>query len=312
MPNKLKVSIVVPVYNAELYLVECIESLLNQTYSNLEIILINDGSKDKSAEICKEFEKKDNRIVYYEQKNSGVSKTRNKGIELATGELLMFVDSDDHLDLNAIEEVVKNHQSRKLICFGYNMMYKDHIDNVSNNTQKNNLKKNSIVLNQSVKGYIWNKAFETHIIKKHKILFDPNINFCEDLLFVTKYIEYCDEIKYIPNIYYNYRIRKSSVTGNFCTKKNISALKAYEIVIEEFLADELAQNELIYEYLFSYYRLKKIINSKEYQLRKDFIKKEKQILKNRSGKEKIKFNLVKIAPKIYENIRKRKAQKMYE
>ena len=92
------ISIIVPVYNVEYYLHECLESLVNQTYFNLEIILIDDGSKDASGKICDEYAAKDSRIVVVHQENAGVSQARNCGIEMASGEYIMFVDSDDWVD----------------------------------------------------------------------------------------------------------------------------------------------------------------------------------------------------------------------
>ena len=90
-----KVSIIIPAYNCEKYIFECLESVINQTYSNLEIIIIDDGSTDNTSEICQRFEKIDNRIIYTWQENSGVSKARNKGIDLAKGKYIVFIDADD-------------------------------------------------------------------------------------------------------------------------------------------------------------------------------------------------------------------------
>ena len=102
-----KYSIVIPVYNVEKYLHQCLNSVINQTYKNLEIICINDGSKDNSLIILNEYLQKDNRIVIVNQKNSGVSSARNKGIRLSTGDFISFIDSDDYLDLNVYEKCVQ-------------------------------------------------------------------------------------------------------------------------------------------------------------------------------------------------------------
>ena len=99
-----KVSIIIPVYKAAPYLQKCIETVLHQTYSNIEVILINDGSKDNSLEICKEYAAVDNRIKVFDIPNGGVSNARNMGIENATGDYLMFVDADDWLSEDAIEK----------------------------------------------------------------------------------------------------------------------------------------------------------------------------------------------------------------
>jgi glycosyltransferase involved in cell wall biosynthesis len=97
------ISVIVPIYNTEKYLRECLDSLINQTYKNLQIILINDGSKDKSGKICEEYAGKDSRIIYKRVENGGVSSARNKGLALATGDYYHFPDSDDYLELDTYE-----------------------------------------------------------------------------------------------------------------------------------------------------------------------------------------------------------------
>ena len=111
-----KISIIVPIYNSELYLVECVNSIIDQTYKDIEIVLINDGSTDNSLKICKKF--KDNRIVIVNKENSGVSDSRNVGIERSTGDYISFVDSDDIIDTHYIEYLAKNR------CFESNFKQK--------------------------------------------------------------------------------------------------------------------------------------------------------------------------------------------
>ncbi len=103
----VKISVIIPIYNSEKYLSECLESIINQTFKDIEIICINDGSKDNSLNILNEYLKKDNRIIIVNQKNSGVSSARNKGIRLSTGDFISFIDSDDYLDLNVYEKCVQ-------------------------------------------------------------------------------------------------------------------------------------------------------------------------------------------------------------
>ena len=98
-----KITVIVPVYNVENYLNKCLDSLINQTYKNLEIIVINDGSTDNSGEICQEYAQKDNRIIYIEQENGGLSDARNTGLERMTGSYVTFVDSDDWVEPDYVE-----------------------------------------------------------------------------------------------------------------------------------------------------------------------------------------------------------------
>ena len=109
--NNIKISIIVPIYNTEKYLSKCIESLLNQTYNNIEIILVNDGSKGNSDIIVKKY--KDERIKYYKKDNEGIGKTRNFGITKATGDYLMFIDSDDYIKDTCCEEFINNIKKSK-------------------------------------------------------------------------------------------------------------------------------------------------------------------------------------------------------
>ena len=116
-----KVSVVVPVYNSEKFLEYCIQSILNQTYTNIELILVNDGSTDNSLNICAKYKLEDDRVVVINQKNMGVSVARNNGIIHATGEYLQFVDSDDFVDINMTEKLIyaaKENKASMVIC-GY-------------------------------------------------------------------------------------------------------------------------------------------------------------------------------------------------
>lgn len=122
---KGSVSIIVPVYNVEKYLERCLNSLINQTYLNLEILLIDDGSKDNSLSICKEYEKKDLRIHVYHKDNEGLGLTRNYGIAKATGEYIIFIDSDDYIVVNAIEVLVQKAQETNADIVIANYYYKD-------------------------------------------------------------------------------------------------------------------------------------------------------------------------------------------
>ena len=106
MYKKDKVSIIIPIYNGEKHLAECLDTIQNQTYTNLEIICINDGSRDKSLSILKEYQKKDDRFIVIDQKNAGQSKARNEGIRRASGKYISFVDCDDFIELDMIEKMV--------------------------------------------------------------------------------------------------------------------------------------------------------------------------------------------------------------
>ena len=110
------VSVIIPIYNVEKYLRECLDSVINQSYTNLEIICVNDGSTDSSGEIVQEYAKKDCRIVYIEQQNSGQSIARNVGLERVKGEWIYFLDADDYIDLDCLEEMVSALRYGDVVC----------------------------------------------------------------------------------------------------------------------------------------------------------------------------------------------------
>lgn len=124
----MKVSIIVPIYNVEKYLAKCIDSLVNQTYRDVEIILVNDGSTDSSEDIVKQYAEKDCRILALNKVNGGLSDARNYGLKYATGEYCLFIDSDDYLALNAIELCVNkvNESNADIVCFDMIYVYSDH------------------------------------------------------------------------------------------------------------------------------------------------------------------------------------------
>ena len=248
---KGKISIIVPIYNCENYLSECIESILNQDYKNMEIILVNDGSSDDSLKICKKYKKIDERVILIDKTNTGVSNSRNVALNYATGDYVLFVDADDKLENNLLKQIEFDNN---LICYGYKKMYKNKCVNM---TLKNDFEidnKNEIFeyinTTQEIGGYLWNKIFSNKIIKDNNIRFNERIGYCEDLLFINEYIKYCDGLKYIAKPLYYYRMRKSSVSSSFETQKTI--LDAINIIINEYVKDKKIADDYRYEYLIKY------------------------------------------------------------
>lgn len=292
-----KVSIIIPIYNAENYLNQCLNSLKKQTYKNIEVIMINDGSKDNSEKICKSF-LNDERFKLFNKKNTGVSDSRNVGIKKATGKYILFVDSDDWCDDNLIKSCVNAFENYDMICFEYFRCFIDKNVKVEINIDLNSDINKEILNSNNVGGYLWNKCFISSIIKNNNILFDKTINYCEDLLFVKQYLKYVKKVKYINEPLYYYRIRKNSVTNNFYNKNNISILKACDILIKEYKEDNLFSNSLKYSYLLNYYKLRKFIPN-DFKVNKGILDCEDMILKGISKKEKIKLKFVKYFPKIF-------------
>ena len=307
----MKISIIIPIYNSEKYLKQCLESLKFQDYKNFEVIMINDGSTDSSQNICKLFSKNDDRFKLYNQKNSGVSKSRNSGLRKATGDIIMFVDSDDYLEQNAFSIIVKQLDRNDILCFAYNIIYKDKVQKIvlKNTTIREEIYKN-IYYNNSIGGYLWNKVFRLDIIRKNKLQFNENIHFCEDLLFVCQYLKFCKNLYYFNKPLYNYRMRKSSVSFDFYNKKNISILNSFEFLAKLNKNDLNLYNEFCYKYLINYYKFKKIIKRSKFNMNSSILKLENKVVRQRSIKDKIRFYILKYFNNLYIIIRKYKNSKL--
>ena len=211
------ISVIVPVYNSEKFLDKCIESILNQTFADFEIILVDDGSTDTSGKICDEWAQKDHRIKVIHQQNSGVSVARNNGIATAKGEYIAFVDSDDTVFENYLGLLIKN-------IHGYDLAI--------GTTQMDIVKENkSVFLKVSDKSYTLpqfkknmrrtfcgqyinspvNKLFKSQIIKSNNLFFDVSMNLGEDCVFCLSYMEYCSKIKCFSTPIYHYNVHTSYV-----------------------------------------------------------------------------------------------------
>jgi len=222
-----KVSIIVPVYNAQKYLDKCIKSIINQTYRNCEIILINDGSTDNSLNICMEYEKKHSNIMIINQENGGPSIARNNGIKNASGKYLVFVDSDDEIQNNMIEKMVANLEKNQvdLVVAGVKKIFYKN----SQIAQIKEIKYQKTLLNDfdEIVNYfwpifdkngfnaLWNKIYKLDIIKKNNIRLDNSLNMGEDYLFNLNYIVNAKKVLISDEILYNYKIEYNILTNKF-------------------------------------------------------------------------------------------------
>ena len=198
------ISIVIPVYNVEKYIKECIESVINQTYKNLEIILVNDGSTDLSRTICEEYEKKDNRIKIIDKENGGLADARNKGLEYINGELVTFIDSDDYIKEDMIETLLNNliKENADVSICGYYLAYN---------------KKNDYKLEENVNSFkyydvsAWAKLYKTELFKNIKF---PKGKISEDWYIMYKIFDKANSIVYDSSPKYYYRQRNSGIRKN--------------------------------------------------------------------------------------------------
>lgn len=226
-------SIIVPIYNAENYLNECISSIINQTYRNIEVLLIEDGSTDASLDICKEWSKRDSRIKVWHQKNKGVSGARNKGLEIASGNYILFVDADDYVDENYVRSLYEKQALADIVICGYCKVNSENKTSVL--LQKDGfLGREDVffhtVCTNVIHGACWNKMFRASVLRKNSIIFRENIAIGEDLVFVTEYLQYCSTCYYINRALYFYRKNgQSAMNSTYMTRKfdkrNISVLE---------------------------------------------------------------------------------------
>lgn len=217
--NKPVISIIVPVYNVEKYLEVCLKSILSQNFKEFEVILINDGSKDKSGEICEEYVREDSRIRVVHIKNCGAGKARNKGLDLAKGKYIFFVDADDWLEYNALEKHLKYIEKYDMVigcsnnCYFNNSKFSHskveyfYPANIYDTQEKVRNMYVDIAVN-SVSHAPHNKMYRKEIIDKYEIRF-PNYKKYEDLTFNNNYIDKINSLAILEENVYNYRVNST-------------------------------------------------------------------------------------------------------
>lgn len=243
---KYLVSIIVPMYNSEKYIVRCIDSLLEQSYENIEIIVVDDGSSDNGVDIIKKYS--DNRINIYQKKNEGVSATRNFGIEKSNGDFLLFVDSDDYVSKDIVEIMVDKIKNINSMVFCNNdEIWSNRVEKrilfTGDNVQ---LDKTNVlrVIASGKAGLVCSKLVSNRVIKENNIMFDKNLKVGEDQLFFLKVAQYTKEFKYVnKSLYFYDRTNENSATIKYQNRlyNNFSYLQ--EEIIKIFNNNKLNSNE---------------------------------------------------------------------
>lgn len=208
------VSVIIPVYNVASYVADCLESLCRQTYKEIEIIVIDDGSTDESGAICDEIAKKDNRISVFHLSNGGVARARNYGMDMAKGEYFAFADSDDIVADDFIERAVLAIQNAEYVSGAFQTINEENktsnIDYMSDYSDtvvcSEYLKKMSGYQAGAYWGANWGKLFRLDIIREHKIRFESEVGFAEDYRFNLEYLKYVNIVSLIHVPVYYYRI----------------------------------------------------------------------------------------------------------
>lgn len=238
-----RVSVIIPIYNAEDYLEQCLESVIRQTYTDLEIIAVLDGPTDQSESIVKRFVEKDPRIIGVNQPNRGSSAARNYGLSLATGEYVSFIDSDDWIAETYIQRLVENaltSDADMVICNYYR--YKEKGAKIVPNQplpsgiHDSNTVIRELIRDKYLQNFLWNKLIRRDVFEKNRISFPVGLIF-EDLAIMSRVAYYCHKVNIINEHLYYYRIRENSLIHNINPKWFSDLLTALGI-IKSFLVEE--------------------------------------------------------------------------
>lgn len=249
-----KISIIVPIYNAEKYLCECIDSILAQTYSDFELLLINDGSTDNSGSICNDYYQKDSRIKVFHKENGGVSSARNLGILKSKGEYICFIDSDDFAENTFLQDLLNTisiHKSDIVICKYYEYHESKQKKNIPSTKQVENSGTGIEILNEIIKNDLtyplWVSIFKATIIKDNNIQFSENIYYGEDQQFIYKALYYCKSFFSLNKTLYNYRV----FSGSALSKKTLRQFDYPLAMIDifYFLKNKNVSDELISNFI---------------------------------------------------------------
>jgi glycosyltransferase involved in cell wall biosynthesis len=209
------VSIIVPIYNSEKYLEKCICSLIAQSYPNIEIILVNDGSTDSSGDICRKYADIDSRVKYYEQGNMGEGGARNTGLSHASGEWICFCDSDDEMPMEAVSYLMQD-TSSDMVAGGYEVIgdkKKKYIPKVARYGSRELIGR-AVINSRSYMYSVWNKKFRRSVIEKNNIRFN-DFQYGADTYFVYSYLQYARDICFIGEVVYHV----NEVAGSMSRRK---------------------------------------------------------------------------------------------
>lgn len=244
----MKISVIIPVYNVEKYLKRCLDSIVNQTYKNLEIILVDDGSTDKSGNICDEYAAKDKRIIVIHKENGGVSSARNKGLDICIGDYISFIDSDDWIEEDFFEYVVNNAKDNDLLIFDYYITNGKSTKWIKYRKTKFEISKDECLIELTkakLQSYLWVMIFKSELF--YNIRFPQNRNY-EDQAIMHLHIDKCQKIKYCNKAFYNYYQNPKGITHTV-NYKNYRDFLYVNILRGRFLKKKYPK---VYEYHLNY------------------------------------------------------------
>lgn len=306
------ISIIVPVYNVELYIKNCVKTIINQTYKNIEIILIDDGSTDNSGKACDELAQTDKRIITIHKKNDGVSSARNAGLDIASGNFVTFVDADDTIKPDFIQTLHDNFEDSvdMTVCAYACVNEKNEITYFS---QKTKNEKEIFSREQAIEimlygkvfaGHCWNKMFRKSLLTG--LRFNTEMPLYEDLLFVTEYLLKAKKVSYASECLYNYFARTTSASRGKMTSSKLKAFDALNVIDSKLKANYGSWFDSFVNYDRAVWALNcyaiLCYDKKNRKTYNSFLKKQIKDYGNNKHlckKEKIKVFLIKINPALF-------------
>lgn len=274
MDESYRFSVIIPIYNSERTIRRCLDSILKQNRDDLQLLLINDGSNDKSGEICREYAENKTCVDYYEKKNGGVSSARNMGLDYAVGKYVLFVDSDDYVAdeyFDRIDRALKDHSPNLLLFGNYNADAPEIPLNCRSFHYTSGRQSAETVANMMVRNQfnaLWTKCFSNEIIQKNNIRFDESIEIAEDLHFIFTYMMQVVSVKAIPEaLYYVDESNQGSLSRkarpNLGEQLRHSCLAMKEILERASLSESVKRNyakSISFLYYRSVYSVAKELN----------------------------------------------------
>ncbi len=310
--NMNKISVIVPVYHCEKTIERCVDSIINQTYKNLEIILVDDGSADSSGAICDRYAQKDSRIRVLHKPNGGASSARNCGLEISSGDFIGFVDADDYIDTIMYEELIKaamKQNAAAAVC-GYRQIYQNERKEIAYRKKEEIITGQQLlsdIFQKKCMGVMWNKIFSRDLFFKNgnSLRFREDIHLCEDVLLLTQLFQDQTQIAISNCVSYNYAMMDESLShGAFSEspKKQTVFLALNEIVHECYTNHTSLQTDVndffvtdTVPFFLALYKKKQEYSKIIKSIKHNLIKK----LKNSSTKTKVKILLVVFCTRLY-------------
>ena len=242
-----KISVILPIYNVDKYLCKCLDSLVNQTYENLEIILVDDGSTDNCPKLCDEWKEKDRRIKVIHKTNNGPSSARNAGLDIATGEWISFIDPDDYVDKNLYSDLIGYFDDAELdlLSFGFNEVKNESITRIEiangfMDTQE--AIRHLLTWDEKVRSFVWDKIFRRSLIDR--LRFSEELPYGEDTPFVFEALVNSKKYLQINTPYYYYVRRDDSLVGSCYKSRKLYTVEASRKILLQCIIRKLPYFDL--------------------------------------------------------------------